>query len=302
MLYKMGYVFETETSEMHSLAIIPSGLKAIEIRENEAIVRTLDSIIMGIQAHSTKAMKDLNSVIELHNSALQQQLPKDGLTNLWSILEILCPKTEAMSKLDVVLHSTLPVLQNDYFHTVFYSLYQDLKENLDRDNFDALLSEIHGDDITFKMAAFCLLPEYEELREAQFRNWSDFPLLRSKIYKIYQLRNDKAALFELSNRYVTRVRWHLYRLYRARNAIVHAGETCSRIQVLSEHLHSYVDSMMNEVAFKLASDNSLSDISSVFVDTRLLVDSKRDYFKDAGPMTSTDIAFLLRESFVETAE
>lgn len=94
----------------------------------------------------------------------------------------------------------------------------------------------------------------------------------------------------------------MYRLYRARNAIVHAGEAYPRIQVLSEHLHSYVDSVMNEVAFKLSGNNLLSDISSIFVDTRLLIDSKKDYFKDAGGITADDIAFLLREYFIESTE
>lgn len=302
MLNRMGYVLELESEEMHSLPIIPNGLKSIEVRQNEAVVQTLDSVIMGIQEQNSKAMEDLNKAIELHNSALRQQLPKDGLTNLWSILEVLCPKTETMSKLEVVLHSTLPVLQNDYFQTVFYSIYQDLSENLNEDSLDTLLSQIHGDNEIFKMAAFCLLPEYEELRDVQFKNWPDLPLLRDKIYKIYQLRSNRSALFALSTRYVKRVEWHLYRLYRARNAIVHAGETYPRIQVLSEHLHSYVDSVMNEVAFKLSDNNLLSDISSIFVDTRLLIDSKKDYFKDVGTITSNDIAFLLRECFVETAE
>lgn len=302
MLNKMGYVLEVELKEMHSLPIIPNGLKAIEVKENEAVVQTLDSVIIGIQEHDSMAMGDLNKAIELHNSALRQQLPKDGLTNLWSILEVLCPKTETISKLETILHSTLPVLQNDYFQTVFYSIYQDLRANMNEDNLDTLLSEIHGDSAIFKVAAFCLLPEYEELREVQFRNWANFPLLRDKIYKIYQLRNDRSALFALSNRYAKRVEWHLYRLYRARNAIVHAGETYPRIQVLSEHLHSYVDSMMNEVAFKLSGNNPLSDISSIFVDTRLLIDSKKDYFRNAGGMTSDDIAFLLREYFVELTE
>lgn len=302
MLNRMGYVLDIESSEMHSLPIIPAGLKAIEVRENEIVVQTLDAVILGIQEYDSKAMRDLNKAIELHNSALRQQLPKDGLTNLWSILEVLCPKTANTSNLDAVLCATLAVLQNDYFQTVLFSIYKDLSENMSKNSLDAFLSEIHGDGVQFKVAAFCLLPEYEELREVYFRRWPNFPLLRDKIFRLYQFRNDRSALFALSNRYAQRVKWHLFRLYRARNAIVHAGEDYPRIQVLSEHLHSYVDSVMNEVAFKLSENNLLSDISSIFVDTRLLLDSKKDHFKDAGTMTSDDITFLLREYFVEPAE
>lgn len=300
MLNRMGYVFETENAGMHSLPIIPTGLKAIEIREDEAIVRLLDAIILGIQDHSSKSLGDLNKAIELHNSALRQQLPKDGLANLWSILEVLCPKTETESKLDIVLRSSLPVLQNDYFPTVFQSINDDLHSNVDKDDLNQLLSKIQGDDEVFKAAAFCLLPEYESLREEYFKKWSNLPLLRDKIFNIYQLRNDKSALFTLSDRYAQRVKWHLYRLYRARNAIVHSGDTHSRIQVLSEHLHAYVDSITCEIAFKLSEDNALNDISSVFVDTQFLVKSKKEHFKDTGIMTSDDISFLLRSYFIES--
>lgn len=299
MLYKMGYVFEVESSEMHSLPIVPNGFKTIEVRENEAIVQTLDSIITRIQTRDSTSIANLDKAIELHNSALRQQLPKDGLTNLWSILEVLCPKAETKSKLDAVLHSVLPVLQNDYFHVVFSSIYQDLKENMSKDELDTLLSHIHGDSEDFKAAAFCLLPEYEELREMQFKAWTNFPLLRDKIYKMYKVRNDKSALFALSNRYEQRVRWHLHRLYRARNAIVHEGRTNPRIQVLAEHLHSYVDNVMNEVAYKLSFNNTLSDISSIFEDTRILVDHKKNYFASSSSITSEDIEFLLSECFIK---
>ena len=299
MLNKMGHVFDVENSKMYSLPIVPTGLKAIELNEDDIIVHMLDYVILGIQGRSSRSMIALDKAIELHNSALRQQLPKDGLANLWSVLEVLCPNVGADSKLDTVLYSTLPVLQNDYFQTVFQSINADLHSNLSEESLSVLLSKIHGDDEIYKIAAFCLLPEYESLREECFKKWSDFPLLRDKIFNMYQLSNDKNSLFMMSNRYSQRVKWHLYRLYRARNATVHSGETYARIQVLSEHLHSYVDSIMYELAFKLSENNALTDINSVFVDTQFLLKSKIDYFKDTGAVTSNDISVLFREYFIE---
>ena len=55
------------------------------------------------------------------------------------------------------------------------------------------------------------------------------------IYNLYEQRENREKLWHLSEKYCQRIEWHLYRLYRLRNAIVHAGESHKRIQMLGEH-------------------------------------------------------------------
>lgn len=296
-LYKFGAVWDFDTQQLHFLPIIPTGLKAIEIPKNEISFDLIDSIILGVQQHRTNGMDRLIRAIELHNSALRQQLPKDGFTNLWSTLEVLSPKNMD-SKLDAVLYSVLPILQNDYFTVVFSSIYEGLLENLTTHDFETLMSTVEAQTELEKVAAFCLLPEYSDLREDYFGKMTDLPLLRHKIFCLLELRDKKKKLFSLSKKYRTRVEWHLYRLYRARNLIVHAGTTPPRIQVLGEHLHSYVDSITNEIAFKLASSYNLSTINSILVDVNLLIKYKEDYFSLDGQMTADDIRILFKQYFV----
>ena len=57
-------------------------------------------------------------------------------------------------------------------------------------------------------------------------------------------------LKQFIDRYVQRVTWHLYRMYRARNAIIHSGEVPHNLRYLGEHLHSYVDSTLTEFIVK----------------------------------------------------
>lgn len=299
MLNRMGYVFEIDTAQIYSLPVIPTGLKAIEIRETEFVVDTLDEIVLGLQDRNAKGVDDLNKAIDLHNNALRQQQPKDSLTNLWSVLEVLCPKREPESQLKTITRLIMPVLQKDYFHGVLYSIFKDLNHNLKSKDFVELFEAIGKEEPLRSVAEFCLLPQYEKLRETYFEKMSKFPLLRHKIYSLYQLRNDRTKLYELSKGYAQRVEWHLYRLYRARNAIVHAGGSYPRIQLLSEHLHSYVDGVIYELAYKLSQDNHLSDVNSIFMDTQLLVDSLNGYFKEAGAITATDIERLQQEYFVK---
>lgn len=299
LLDKFGAVWDCDTNQLRFLPIIPTGLKAIETPKDEIPSSFIDSIILGVQQHRKNGMDRLNRAIELHNSALRQQLPKDGFTNLWSALEVLC-SNNMDSKLDAVLHSVLPILQNDYFTVVFNSIYEDLSDNLITHDFETLMSIVEAPTKLEKVAAFCLLPEYSELREDYFGKMTDLPLLRHKIFCLFELKDEKKKLFALSKKYRTRVEWHLYRLYRARNLIVHAGTTPPRIQVLGEHLHSYVDSIIYEIALKLASSYNLSTISSILVDTNLLIKNKENYFLSDGQITADDIGILLEEIFCPT--
>lgn len=297
LLYKFGAVLQCDLDTMHHLPIIPTGFKSIEVQRDVISSHLLDSIILGVQAHHKDGMDRLNKAIELHNSALRQQLPKDGFINLWSALEVLCPQENQASKLDSILYAALPILQNDYFVTVFESIFHDLKDNLLEQDFINLMSKIELTDNVEKIAAFCLLPAYEQLREDYFKLLEDMPLIRHKIYSLYIMRENKKALFDLSIRYCLRVKWHLYRLYRARNAIIHSGAKPQQIQILGEHLHSYLDSIMLEIAVKLAAYPSLPNIHSIFVDTNFLVNSKKACFSTNDAVTLDDIKTLHSQTF-----
>ena len=145
------------------------------------------------------------------------------------------------------------------------------------------------------MAKYELFPE---LFSTQFGDKSTLST-GPKIYTMYELRNNKKDFFALSQQYRKRVKWHLYRLYRTRNSIVHAGRVPSRIQVLGEHLHSYVDSIMFETAIKLSSQNQLKTIDSVFVDTQLLVRKKEQHFSVEEGIVPEDLILLFCDFFFE---
>ena len=298
LLHKFGAVWDSENNQMHHMPIIPTGLKAIETHSSMMSAELIDNTILGMQTNAGSGMSQFNKAIALHNSAIQQQHPKDGFINLWSILEVFCPQGESPTKIDPILHAVLPVLQNDYFTTVFSRIDSDLEDNLSESDYAELMLKINNTGSLSAIAGLCLLPEYEQLRDEIFiKELKDYPLLRNKIYSLYILKEDKNAFFALSRRYRQRVKWHLYRLYRARNAIVHTGSIPHRIQVLGEHLHSYVDCVMFEVAFKLGKSNVLQSIGTMFVDTELLLDSKDIHFSKNTAIDAHDLDILFQNTF-----
>ena len=85
------------------------------------------------------------------------------------------------------------------------------------------------------------------------------------------------------NRYNKRASWQIYRIYRARNSIVHAGKSPNNLKDLGEQLHAYVDSVINEVILKLGTGD-FSCLNDVLVDSRLKQEIVNSCFNKDDPL------------------
>lgn len=205
------------------------------------------------------------------------------------------------SKIESVTDNIVSILQNDYFECIFSNILDDLKNNLGNRKVSLLLKDItEFDKEICKIAGFIFLEKYEKYREDYFANeLKYYPNIRYKIYNLYEQRENREKLWHLSEKYCQRIEWHLYRLYRLRNAIVHAGESHKRIQMLGEHLHIYVDRVILELMVKLAKDKCLGTIQDVFTDTYLLLNKKKKNLKEPGNVDEQSIMLLLENFFIE---
>ena len=98
-------------------------------------------------------------------------------------------------------------------------------------------------------------------------------------------------LLNLSNQYAERITWHMYRLYRARNMIIHSGKRPTHIKDLGEHLHTYVDCLVKEVIISLAL-KPLCQISNVFINLELEYETKGKYYHKSEPINLDSITKL----------
>lgn len=290
LLGKTSLTIDKATKAEMYISVEAKGYRAIEIDPKHDIGTTIDYLILRCQTKSRRTIQHLKRMMNLHNMALAQIDLYDGFVNLWSVLEVVSQESSVESKIESVIDSCLPILQNDFIVKLFESIDNDLISALSKEDYDNLLNEISLDSkILHKIMCFVLLDEYESLRERYFEKLKNYPNIRDKIYRIYLLKDSKKELFHLSDSYAKRVRWHLYRLYRARNGIVHAGEKVRNIQVLGEHLHIYCDGVLLEILHKFAYKDSLKTINDVLVDTRLLVNAKKSFFSLDGVVTEADI-------------
>lgn len=299
IINKFGLVLQSENSNSWFLPVDIRRFHSPEINDSSYIKMGADSLIIGLQENVPKLFSTLNKAINLHNSALRSYDINDGFLNMWSILEILCPARDGTPKIEPIQKNIIPILQNDYFAGHIADIAICLKENLIESDWSKLIDSIqeNSTDENIKVACFVFLPKYEELREEYFKLLSKFPVIRQKIWRLYNLREDKAALFKMSKKYAQRITWHIYRLYRNRNSIIHSGDAHYMTIMLGEHLHTYIDRVLNEVMVKLASTKRLRSIDSVFIDTRLLVEEKEEYFSKNEAVSYDCIKEIFKQYF-----
>lgn len=295
-------ISEDHTEEMY-ITVKPSGYNNIEVEPKIDMVEAIDNAVLGCQSKPGDTYESIQRIISLHNMALIQNEVNDGFVNFWSIMEVVSKDARGKSKIEKVINSVLPILQNDFWYKYFGSIDSDLKHAISGKDYHDLLDAINKQgNITFKIACLCLLNDYESLREDLFEKLKSHPNIRQRIYKIYLLREDKSKLYDMSEKYAERLKWHIYRLYRVRNGIVHAGEEHKYVKNLGEHLHIYCDSIISEIIFKLSTCEGFWSIQDVLVDTRLLVEMKKDTFNANEAVKEEDIRVLFERLFQKEIE
>lgn len=219
----------------------------------------------------------------MHNAALSSRDLESGFLNLWSVIEVLCISKQSNSKFNEVIKILVPILQKDYIVSLFLDLQEKLFEILSKEDYNNLLALVsEGLTSVEKIAYFVLLQEYEELRKKYYSKLIEYPVIRSRIYEISVAGKSKKELYQLTARYSERVTWHIRRMYRVRNGIVHSGESPKNIKALGEHLHSYVDSLMYEIIGKLSDRQELCTIENVLVDTNFTIQKWHEMFREDG--------------------
>ena len=297
LVRKFCMIQEMGRQEFYTLPVQSLGYRSIELEPHTDITAMVDGTILACQEKPKKTKIQLNKTIDLHNQAIRQHDLNDGFVNLWSILEIVCEDTLGDSKIEKVINGIAPILQKDYFSVLHENIGEDLRDNLSKQDFKSLIEQMLDNDPDIDpIAQFIYLPQFEQLREEYFKKLCGFPIIMTKIHRLYKLKGNISDLKALSVSYAQRVKWHIYRLYRTRNAIVHAGDTHQRIQMLGEHLHIYVDRIMYEILIKLATEKSLQTITDVLIDTKLSSQKSLEILSQKKPV-SEEIIMAMHESF-----
>lgn len=285
LVYKY-FLVVAEDGKERTIMVNRGKFTSVEDENPPQMAEIAEMVITRLMSSARCSISKLKQITDLHNRAISNNGLENGFLNLWSIMEMICVSDPEKSKIDQVTHVSVPVLKRDYLPCVFRDIGDNLKRIIGEEQFEELLSEIEEEGTTnFKTACFVILPKYSDKLDTFVDCLVQYPVLRSRLLNLHDTCTQRKDLLNLIERYGQRVSWHLYRIYRARNIITHAGKRPNDLKDLGEHLHSYVDSMVGEMIVKL-SIGSLCHISNVILDSEFQQEDIEKYLKN--PSTLDD--------------
>lgn len=266
--------------------------KSIEDENPPKIGEISEMVITSLLYGARCSMSQLKKITKLHNNAISGNGLENGFLNLWSIMEMICISNPETSKIEQVKTVAVPILKREYFPTLLNDITENLQRILPQDEYTSLIKGItDGNTDNQKVACLILLPKYSKKLDSFVDCLINYPVIRTRMLNLHDDCKTRNKLNNLTEHYAQRVSWHLYRIYRARNSIVHSGKRPSDLQDLGEHLHSYVDSLVDEVVIKL-STSRLCHLSNVFVESELKQQLYDEYFKKVEPIDTDGIKLI----------
>lgn len=243
--------------------------KCIDLPESKARFK-LQDFLMSFQLRGESFSKFINSV-RLHSIAIHTDSHENQLLNLWVSLESLIPadtKESDESNIEHIVDSVIPFLNMYYLRVLLDKLVKDLI----RWNFyitKDILRNIDGDDFTARLINLLSNDKCSDKFNELIQKTKEFYLLNDRLNYFKDLLSSKEKICLMISNHTERLRWQIRRIYRARNIIVHTGNTPTYTSILIEHIHSYLDIILSTL-IQLSSKEKIDSVGQGFQYIRLV--------------------------------
>lgn len=207
--------------------------------------------------------------IALHSGAINNTAIANQLLNLWTIVEILIEtKRDNEDKINTICTILTAVLNRCYMYSNIAQLYKDIKTCTDN-NVDSILTKVKSDienlDMVEKLALLLAVDTYKNERDELINCLADYPLLIYRLNMFSQfIFKDSSSIYDYLQKHEKRIKWHIMRIYRNRNMIVHNGSSLPYRTIIVENLHYYVDVLLDTLIEYYCL--GISDHSNIFKD------------------------------------
>lgn len=244
---------------------------AMQRRNRKYEQNYLPSVLKMLQSLrvSREMFSNLMGVLSYHGDAISQGVKnKYVITMLWTSLEMLFSNEKGGgSKGERVKRALIEIIQRTYIVKRLKYLHNDLVANIKAYN-KTLIEQYSLDkfdvfvDILFDEATSDRVRAVEKTLENN-------PLLRTRIFELVdkKLKNGE-KINSLLEKHKKKIEWHIERIYRTRNFLVHAGQEFWYEDMIVECLHNYVDFVVNYILVKTEAGEYIEDISDIVEEAR----------------------------------
>lgn len=248
---------------------------------------------------SESVRERLSGALRAHLAGTRSKSQENQFLNLWTALETLVGSTTDKNTMETILSNSIPMLCLKYFLKILSALETDIRRCHPTWHKKYIISNSEGRSNVENLLLFLTDPKNAGIKKELIQMASKTPLLRARIHKISEQFTSKATMISLLNKHEQRIRWHLSRIYRVRNQLIHAGASNANLDLLIENLHSYVDHVLMSLATKLYESPSHTDFESVFYQYKIDYETYKKWAqemqkKQAKPLIAQNFVFGIR--------
>ncbi|HZV05838.1 MAG TPA: hypothetical protein VE999_12215 [Gemmataceae bacterium] len=204
----------------------------------------------------------------INTAALARTSPnrENQLISMWSAIEVLLsdPPT-GTARIVSYARQLIPCICLRHVRRQFVAVFEALLVSYKRQFIDILKHEpeFSKTDAHTSLAAVLCLEENKALQKDLCNLCKDNPLALQRLFKLHRDYHSLAAAARTIEGHRSRVEWQIYRIYRARNQLVHAGSVPSYLDSLILNLAEYYRASIATIINRARRDPEGSDIDQV---------------------------------------
>lgn len=233
-----------------------STLKANDIPDevlDQAFAELLQAVESSLNGDK-RTYSRLNGALRSHIVGVHAGIAENQFANLWTALETLAGSSPDRNTIASMLDRLVPVLCLRYFIKLVHQLRNDLRNCIPQATGKCLQEKLVNETEMETLVRILSHPSCKEARSSLYSACETNPLLRYRIFRFHELLNKPQDALKVLDEHERRVAWHIQRLYRARNVVIHAGVGYELIDLLTENVHEYFDHVLSEISQRILSD------------------------------------------------
>lgn len=208
--------------------------------------------------------------LELHRSAIVSAILKNKVLNLWAAIEVLFPgKETGGTRIEQIVENLTPFIVKAYIAKLSAYLLKSINTCCREEGLKIIQKIEYGDNLIDKCTALCCIQENEPFRDELYKLLGNQPLLKNRIFYIHKEYSTTENILKNIKAHIERVSWHIMRIYRTRNLIIHSGEHLPFLNILVENLHSYIDRTLELIFKGLLNSKNPTTIGEVTIEHKL---------------------------------
>ena len=241
-------------------------------------------------------MASIDKVMTLHSLCIENTSIMNQLLNLWTAIEIIVPIDHSCGRDKIVqITDTIGIMLTlKYGSKIFSDLYKSMKL-WDKHTLNHFISKVpveYGNDLE-RFIAFVVLSEYEPDRKNLYNLLNDFPLLRYRIYSINKKFSTPKSIHDTMSNHMRKLSWHIRRIYRTRNSMVHNLSDALFVENIVTNVHSYIDEFVTTLLSLIQKDGKIMTIEQGMQYGALAYAYKMKYIKDVAALTAENYKSIL---------